>query len=130
MEEEKPESLPLSYVLKFSHETFTPMFECKEEISYVNDAVIQDVDDIAANEVVAAFNNNYIDCDFKEKKTRNEKRLSKEEICEFLGSNRLFTFDDNMKKPFACNMRGCEKRYKNVNGIKYHYKNYHKMYVN
>jgi hypothetical protein len=29
-------------------------------------------------------------------------------------------------KPFACPVPGCKKRYKNVNGIKYHSKNGHK----
>lgn len=30
------------------------------------------------------------------------------------------------EKPFACPVPGCKKRYKNVNGIKYHAKNGHK----
>lgn len=30
------------------------------------------------------------------------------------------------EKPFACPVPGCKKRYKNVNGIKYHSKNGHK----
>lgn len=29
-------------------------------------------------------------------------------------------------KPFVCPVPGCKKRYKNVNGIKYHSKNGHK----
>ncbi|XP_046682470.1 juxtaposed with another zinc finger protein 1 [Homalodisca vitripennis] len=32
----------------------------------------------------------------------------------------------NLEKPFACPVPGCKKRYKNVNGIKYHSKNGHK----
>ncbi|KAF2887310.1 hypothetical protein ILUMI_18863, partial [Ignelater luminosus] len=32
------------------------------------------------------------------------------------------------EKPFACSVPGCKKRYKNINGIKYHYKNGHKMF--
>lgn len=31
-----------------------------------------------------------------------------------------------VEKPFACPVPGCKKRYKNVNGIKYHSKNGHK----
>lgn len=31
-----------------------------------------------------------------------------------------------IEKPFACPVPGCKKRYKNVNGIKYHSKNGHK----
>lgn len=30
------------------------------------------------------------------------------------------------EKPFACPVPGCKKRYKNINGIKYHSKNGHK----
>ncbi|KAF7987597.1 hypothetical protein HCN44_003460 [Aphidius gifuensis] len=33
---------------------------------------------------------------------------------------------NNADKPFACPVEGCNKRYKNVNGIKYHKKNGHK----
>ncbi|XP_077296895.1 uncharacterized protein LOC143918739 [Arctopsyche grandis] len=32
----------------------------------------------------------------------------------------------SVEKPFACPVPGCKKRYKNVNGIKYHSKNGHK----
>lgn len=38
-----------------------------------------------------------------------------------LGSN-----NNKNDKPFACPVPGCKKRYKNVNGIKYHSKNGHK----
>nr|CAD7262015.1 unnamed protein product [Timema shepardi] len=34
--------------------------------------------------------------------------------------------NNNADKPFACPVPGCKKRYKNVNGIKYHSKNGHK----
>ncbi|XP_015603319.1 juxtaposed with another zinc finger protein 1 [Cephus cinctus] len=34
--------------------------------------------------------------------------------------------NNNTDKPFACPVPGCKKRYKNVNGIKYHSKNGHK----
>ena len=36
------------------------------------------------------------------------------------------TNNNNGDKPFACPVPGCKKRYKNVNGIKYHSKNGHK----
>lgn len=32
----------------------------------------------------------------------------------------------NNEKPYVCPVPGCKKRYKNVNGIKYHSKNGHK----
>lgn len=31
-------------------------------------------------------------------------------------------------KPYACSMPGCKKRYKNINGIRYHFKNGHKIF--
>ncbi|KAJ8267298.1 hypothetical protein COCON_G00124700 [Conger conger] len=33
------------------------------------------------------------------------------------------------QKPFACPVPGCPKRYKNVNGIKYHAKNGHRTQI-
>jgi hypothetical protein len=144
LEEDKPDSVPMSYVLKFSGpEDSPPQYSCKTEVSYLNEAVIEELEDVVPAEVVTAFNNNYLGCDFKEKK-KTEPRLHREEVSQIFGqafqydqvanlvlcgcrSNKLFTLDHSQKKPFACNMKGCEKRYKNVNGIKYHYKNHHKM---
>ena len=37
--------------------------------------------------------------------------------------------DSNADKPFACPVPGCKKRYKNINGIKYHAKHGHKKEV-
>ncbi|KAJ3619414.1 hypothetical protein MTP99_005098 [Tenebrio molitor] len=129
LEEDKPDSVPMSYVLKFSGPGDSPpQYSCKTEVSYLNEAVIEELEDVVPAEVVTAFNNNYLGCDFKEKK-KTEPRLHREEVSQIFGSNKLFTLDHSQKKPFACNMKGCEKRYKNVNGIKYHYKNHHKMLI-
>lgn len=45
---------------------------------------------------------------------------------------KVFVFSSQQKikteqpiRPFACPIPGCTKRYKNVNGIKYHVKNGH-----
>ena len=37
--------------------------------------------------------------------------------------------DSSADKPFACPVPGCKKRYKNINGIKYHAKHGHKKEV-
>jgi hypothetical protein len=37
--------------------------------------------------------------------------------------------DANTDKPFACPVPGCKKRYKNINGIKYHAKHGHKKEI-
>ncbi|XP_033217884.1 uncharacterized protein LOC117173431 isoform X2 [Belonocnema kinseyi] len=42
------------------------------------------------------------------------------------GANRSLPTETSIDKPFACPVPGCKKRYKNVNGIKYHSKNGHK----
>eukprot|EP00117_Sycon_ciliatum_P018839 scpid82979/ scgid17270/ Juxtaposed with another zinc finger protein 1 len=39
---------------------------------------------------------------------------------------KLMNTDDDPDKPFICPVQGCGKRYKNVNGIKYHARNGHK----
>ncbi|XP_063927297.1 uncharacterized protein LOC135140606 isoform X2 [Zophobas morio] len=105
LEEEKPESLPLSYVLKYGGPDDAPPVY-STQVSFVNEAVIQQVDDVT--EMVTTFNNNYLS-DFREVKER-KVRLNKDEFSQVLGGNKLFTLDHSHKKPFACNMKGCEKR--------------------
>ena len=38
----------------------------------------------------------------------------------------MATRDGDGEKPFACPVPGCKKRYKNVNGIKYHARHGHR----
>ncbi|KAL1453261.1 hypothetical protein WDU94_007417 [Cyamophila willieti] len=55
--------------------------------------------------------------------------LAEEYSSEYIlkhGSKMTTPMDGNVEKPFACPVPGCKKRYKNVNGIKYHSKNGHK----
>ncbi|KAI5729144.1 hypothetical protein M8J77_026013 [Diaphorina citri] len=55
--------------------------------------------------------------------------LAEEYSSEYIlkhGSKMTTPVDGNVEKPFACPVPGCKKRYKNVNGIKYHSKNGHK----
>jgi len=33
---------------------------------------------------------------------------------------------DDLDKPYACPVRGCRKKYKNINGVKYHARHGHK----
>lgn len=47
-------------------------------------------------------------------------------ITKFRHSGNINGANGNNDKPFACPVPGCKKRYKNVNGIKYHSKNGHK----
>ncbi|KAI4817619.1 hypothetical protein KUCAC02_011002 [Chaenocephalus aceratus] len=41
----------------------------------------------------------------------------------------LHVHERGEEKPFACPVPGCKKRYKNVNGIKYHAKNGHRTQI-
>ncbi|XP_044261901.1 juxtaposed with another zinc finger protein 1 [Tribolium madens] len=132
LEEEKPASLPLSYVLKFSGPNdpppqFTPN-KIEEEL---NEAVIEELEDDGVSEIVTPLNNNYLGLGFnpKEKKIKSEVKSTEDQVTHILWNSKLFNLDHSHKKPFGCNMKGCEKRYKNINGVKYHYKNHHKMLI-
>ncbi|KYB25111.1 juxtaposed with another zinc finger protein 1 [Tribolium castaneum] len=130
LEEEKPASLPFSYVLRFNSPDDPPpqMTPIKIEED-LNKAVIEELADERAPEMATPLNNNYLSVGFnpKEKKIKSEAKTTEEQVAHILWNSKLFNLDNNHKKPFGCNMKGCEKRYKNINGIKYHYKNHHKM---
>ncbi|XP_050087755.1 uncharacterized transmembrane protein DDB_G0289901 [Anopheles aquasalis] len=69
-----------------------------------------------------------------ESEDSNDSWTTEEFSSEFImryGSRRVSTSGGHginvaNEKPFACPVPGCKKRYKNVNGIKYHSKNGHK----
>ncbi|KAF7198877.1 juxtaposed with another zinc finger protein 1 [Nothobranchius furzeri] len=52
-----------------------------------------------------------------------ESAISSESILSSMSMN------GGDEKPFACPVPGCKKRYKNVNGIKYHAKNGHRTQI-
>lgn len=51
--------------------------------------------------------------------------LSMVYLCIFIFSSQQKIKTEQPIRPFACPIPGCTKRYKNVNGIKYHVKNGH-----
>lgn len=64
-----------------------------------------------------------------ESEDSNESWTTEEFSSEFImryGSRSSAGVNGSNEKPFACPVPGCKKRYKNVNGIKYHSKNGHK----
>lgn len=66
-----------------------------------------------------------------ESEDSNDSWTTEEISSEFImkyGSRHSVSTGSNsaVEKPFACPVPGCKKRYKNVNGIKYHSKNGHK----
>ncbi|XP_022192329.2 juxtaposed with another zinc finger protein 1 isoform X2 [Nilaparvata lugens] len=129
-EQQQPTCLPLSYVLRFyaepnsqnsdnhnkptaivpvtipSSTTTTPKTETEVEIK---DGFVSDFED--SNESWTTTQGGF-SSDFILRygtKTANNVNLS-----------------INQEKPFGCPVPGCKKRYKNINGIKYHSKNGHK----
>uniref|UniRef100_A0A4W4DUX1 Juxtaposed with another zinc finger protein 1 n=1 Tax=Electrophorus electricus TaxID=8005 RepID=A0A4W4DUX1_ELEEL len=64
----------------------------------------------------------YEDSDSDESWT-TESAISSESILSSMSMN------GGEEKPFACPVPGCKKRYKNVNGIKYHAKNGHRTQI-
>lgn len=63
-----------------------------------------------------------------ESEDSNESWTTEEFSSEFIMryGSRSSAANGSNEKPFACPVPGCKKRYKNVNGIKYHSKNGHK----
>jgi juxtaposed with another zinc finger protein 1 len=63
-----------------------------------------------------------------ESEDSNESWTTEEFSSEFIMryGSRSSAPNGSNEKPFACPVPGCKKRYKNVNGIKYHSKNGHK----
>ncbi|XP_077996588.1 juxtaposed with another zinc finger protein 1-like [Glandiceps talaboti] len=62
---------------------------------------------------------------FSESEDSDDSWTTQEEFSSELILSMMNT-SDNDEKPFACPVPGCKKRYKNVNGIKYHAKNGHR----
>ncbi|XP_073984677.1 juxtaposed with another zinc finger protein 1 [Rhodnius prolixus] len=130
-EQEHPSCLPLSYVLRF----FTDA--ARKEVINIKPKLKSLVENSALHPTVAnsAILGNEGDEEiFSESEDSNDSWSTQEEYSsEFIlkyGSKMISpsTLPDGtiIEKPFACPVPGCKKRYKNVNGIKYHSKNGHK----
>lgn len=133
-EQQQPPCLPLSYVLRFFTDT------SRKEIVDVKPkmkAVVMHKPVIQSSVQTITPNGSEADDDemTSEFEDSNDSWTTPEEFSsEFIlrygskmttpsspGANGV-----NLEKPFACPVPGCKKRYKNVNGIKYHSKNGHK----
>ncbi|XP_014276445.1 juxtaposed with another zinc finger protein 1 [Halyomorpha halys] len=129
-EQEQPSCLPLSYVLRF----FTDA--ARKEVLSLKPKLKSIVEKPATQLPVQTpiSNGNEADDVFSESEDSNDSWSTQEEFSsEFIlkyGSKMVSptTLPDGtvIEKPFACPVPGCKKRYKNVNGIKYHSKNGHK----
>jgi hypothetical protein len=81
--------------------------------------------------ILISFKGSEIDEDdimVSESEDSNESWTTEEFSSEFIMryGSRSSAPNGSNEKPFACPVPGCKKRYKNVNGIKYHSKNGHK----
>ncbi|XP_067946518.1 zinc finger protein GLI1-like isoform X2 [Watersipora subatra] len=61
------------------------------------------------------------EAEFKGSTTANEQQWAHQLILRMVSSKA-----EDEEKPFVCPMKGCKKRYKNINGVKYHARNGHR----
>lgn len=155
LEENPPECIPMSYVLKFSKPSDPDPVPVEKQVIVPLKPVIHDeIYNIETNKADVC-NNNYLDMrsGVVVKKQKVQGVMNKMALFEqapstsgeqklvvltfnfiyFISNcrndNVFFSLDQTHKKPFLCNMPECHKRYKNINGIKSHYKNHHKLFV-
>ncbi|XP_050405118.1 juxtaposed with another zinc finger protein 1 [Patella vulgata] len=118
----QPQSLALSYVLRFFTEAAkreTPDFQ-KKRVRAQSPAVslpgsTPTGSEIDEEEIVS-------DDEDSDDSWTTQEEFSSELIMSMMGGSK----DNDGDKPFACPVPGCKKRYKNVNGIKYHARHGHK----
>ncbi|KAJ1520942.1 hypothetical protein ONE63_004019 [Megalurothrips usitatus] len=147
-EEQHPVSLPLSYVLRFFTDAARKELpDVKPKIKAVAQAVSNQsqaqrtghtpVKPLPTTVTQRTFSPAGSDVDEDEILTDSDSNdswtTSEEFSSEYIlryGSRCITSSPTNPhqlpEKPFACPVPGCKKRYKNVNGIKYHSKNGHK----
>uniref|UniRef100_A0A1A9Z263 C2H2-type domain-containing protein n=1 Tax=Glossina pallidipes TaxID=7398 RepID=A0A1A9Z263_GLOPL len=139
MEQSKPASLPLSYVLRFmpdgaSKDTVCPNNNATDAdsrpkwTSKRRSSIMRSTNRSNTPTGSEMDEDEYIG---SESEDSNDSWTTEEFSSSFImrygsryskSTNGTFRND----KPFACPVPGCEKRYKNVNGIKYHSKKGHK----
>ncbi|CAG5079223.1 Similar to Jazf1: Juxtaposed with another zinc finger protein 1 (Mus musculus) [Cotesia congregata] len=103
-EQQQPQCIPLSYALRF----LTDSTREKEKTLTRTKSTTEDSNDSWATS--EEFSSDYI--------LRYGSRV--------VGQTIINQNNNNTDKPFVCPVPGCKKRYKNVNGIKYHSKNGHR----
>ncbi|GAB6032027.1 hypothetical protein CHUAL_010399 [Chamberlinius hualienensis] len=122
---QQPPCIPLSYALRF----FTDASR-KESLDYIKKPKR------AHSPAVSICSTTPSGSEFDEEELASEsddsndswttqEEFSSEFILRY-GSRIMSNGNPNEDKPFACPVPGCKKRYKNINGIKYHAKNGHR----
>ncbi|XP_031631670.1 beclin-1-like protein A isoform X2 [Contarinia nasturtii] len=138
-EQSQPACLPLSYVLRFITDA------ARKEGPFINNstgasdlkrklAIKHHSYSMSSSNRSTTPTGSEIDDEemiVSESENSNDSWTTEEFSSEFImryGSRHSGTAGNSAsnEKPFACPVPGCKKRYKNVNGIKYHSKNGHK----
>ncbi|GAB0090510.1 uncharacterized protein DMENIID0001_052460 [Sergentomyia squamirostris] len=137
-EQQQPACLPLSYVLRFITDA------ARKEATFLATTGTTDI-----KKKIATKHHSYSASSSNRSNTPTGSEMDEEEmlVSESEDSNDSWTTEEFSsefimrygsrhsgnqgssslnEKPFACPVPGCKKRYKNVNGIKYHSKNGHK----
>ncbi|XP_059621635.1 transcriptional activator GLI3 isoform X2 [Phlebotomus argentipes] len=137
-EQQQPPCLPLSYVLRFITDA------ARKEASFLATSGAD-----IKRKLTTKHHNSYSASSSNRSNTPTGSEMDEEEmmVSESEDSNDSWTTEEFSsefimrygsrhsgnqgssslnEKPFACPVPGCKKRYKNVNGIKYHSKNGHK----
>ncbi|KAF6203498.1 hypothetical protein GE061_001829 [Apolygus lucorum] len=122
-EQQRPPCLPLSYVLRFFSDaarTLKPQARPPEVLPPpIITPLASDGDDDDIRSESEDSNDSW----------STQEEYSAEFIMKYgskMTSPGVLPDGTPIEKPFACPVPGCKKRYKNVNGIKYHSKNGHK----
>ncbi|XP_054751948.1 juxtaposed with another zinc finger protein 1-like isoform X2 [Lytechinus pictus] len=121
---QQPSSLPLSYVIKFVTDAAKHQHEKKK--ARVHSSSTSSPRTIA--QTLVAVNSGEWDFDDDNDKSDSDSDNSWTTQDEFSYELILRTMATQVgdDKPFLCPVPGCKKRYKNVNGMKYHAKNGHR----
>ncbi|KAJ9598584.1 hypothetical protein L9F63_010713 [Diploptera punctata] len=130
----KPACLPLSYVLRFFTDAARKEgHDAKRKLIQSQATKISSATTTTSTTRSNTPTGSEADEDelITESEDSNDSWTTSEEFsAEFIlrHGSRMMTpsNNNNVDKPFACPVPGCKKRYKNVNGIKYHSKNGHK----
>lgn len=118
----QPSSLALSYILKYFSEAAK-----KEPLDNIRKKARSDSPQISIRSTTPTGSEFGDDEVGSEDEDSDDSYTTQEEFTAELILGMMNNLkDDDVDKPFACPVPGCKKRYKNVNGIKYHARHGHR----
>ncbi|XP_070545832.1 juxtaposed with another zinc finger protein 1-like [Ptychodera flava] len=115
LEIQQPPSLSLSYIMRFVTDAAREVMRKRKSHSLNNSQR-------STTPTGSEFDD---DEQYSESEDSDDSWTTQEEFSSELILSMMNTTGSD-EKPFACPVPGCKKRYKNVNGIKYHAKNGHR----